>query len=83
MPELKNVNVISMTIMIEGGMKSMSNIPQTDFTKVIEVNAYDAKEFIGHIQDQINILNIVNKFQEAKHWEALKVKAEVLLKVKI
>jgi len=58
-------------------------LPQTDFTRTIEVNAYDAKVFIGHIQDQINILNVVNKFQEAKHWEALKVKAEELLKVKI
>jgi hypothetical protein len=61
----------------------MSELPQTDFTRTIEVNAYDAKEFIGHIQDQINVLNLVNKFQEAKHWEALKVKAEELLKVKI
>jgi hypothetical protein len=58
-------------------------LPQTDFTKVIEVNAYDAKVFIGHIQDQIEILKVVNKFQEAKHWEDLKVKAEELLKVKI
>jgi hypothetical protein len=61
----------------------VSNIPQTDNTRTIEVNVYDAKVFIGHIQDQINILNLVNKFQEAKHWEALKVKAEELLKVKI
>jgi hypothetical protein len=58
-------------------------LPQTDFTRTIEVNAYDAKVFMGHIQDQINVLNLVNKFQEAKHWEALKVKAEELLKVKI
>jgi len=58
-------------------------LPKTDFTKTIEVNAYDAKVFIGHIQDQINVLNMVNKFQEAKHWEALRVKAEELLKVKI
>jgi hypothetical protein len=58
-------------------------LPQTDFTRTIEVNAYDAKVFMGHIQDQINVLNLVNKFQEAKHWEALKVKAEELLKVKV
>jgi hypothetical protein len=58
-------------------------LPQTDFTRTIEVNAYDAKVFIGHIQDQINVLNLVNKFQEVKHWEALKVKAEELLKVKV
>ena len=69
--------------MNRGGMRNMSNIPQTDFTRTIEVNAYDAKVFIGHIQDQINVLNLVNKFQEAKHWEALKVKAEILLKVTI
>jgi hypothetical protein len=61
----------------------MVDLPKTDFTRTIEVNAYDAKEFIGHIQDQIEILKVVNKFQEAKHWEALKVKAEELLKVRI
>jgi hypothetical protein len=63
--------------------ESPITLPQTDFTKTIEVNAYDAKVFIGHIQDQIDILNVVNKHKEAKHWEALKVKAEELLKVKI
>jgi len=81
MTELKNVNVISTMIMIEKGMQNMSNIPQTDNTRTIPVNVYDAKVFITKIQSQIEILEMVNKHDEAKHWKTLLESANELLNV--
>ena len=81
MPELKNANVISTMIMIEKGMRNMSNIPQTDNTRTIPVNVYDAKVFITKIQSQIEILEMVNKHDEAKHWKSILQSAEELLNV--
>ena len=81
MPELKNVNAISTMIMIEKGMQNMSNIPQTDNTRTIPVNVYDAKVFITKIESQIEILEMVNKHDEAKHWKTLLESANELLNV--
>lgn len=59
----------------------MSNIPQTDFTRTIPVNVYDAKVFLGKIQSQIEILEMLNKNDEAKHWKTLLESANELLNV--
>jgi len=66
-------------IMIEKGMRNMSNIPQTDNTRTVPVNVYDAKVFITKIQSQIEILEMVNKHDEAKHWKTLLESANELL----
>lgn len=59
----------------------MSNIPQTDNARTIAVNVYDAKVFITKIQSQIEILEMVNKYDEAKHWKSILQAAEELLNV--
>jgi len=56
-------------------------IPQTDNTRTIPVNVYDAKVFITKIQSQIEILEMVNKHDEAKHWKTLLESANELLNV--
>ena len=57
------------------------NLPQTDNTRTIPVNVYDAKVFITKIQSQIEILEMVNKHDEAKHWKSILQSAEELLNV--
>jgi hypothetical protein len=57
-------------------------LPKTDFTKTVEVNVYDAKVFLGKIHSQIDVLEVVNKHDEAKHWRSLLKSAEELLNVK-
>jgi len=54
-------------------------IRQTDNTRTIPVNVYDAKVFITKIQSQIEILEMVNKHDEAKHWKTLLKSANELL----
>jgi len=70
--------------MSQGGMRNVSNIPQTDFTRTIEVNVYDAKLFLGRIKSQIDFFEqIVDRPNEAKHWKTLLASAEELLNVKL
>jgi hypothetical protein len=57
-------------------------LPKTDFIKTVEVNVYDAKVFLGKIHSQIDVLEVVNKHDEAKHWKSLLKSAEELLNVK-
>jgi len=59
--------------------KQESIIPQTDNTRIIPVNVYDAKVFITKIQSQIEILEMVNKQDEAKHWKSILQSANELL----
>lgn len=59
-----------------------TELPKTDFTKTVEVNVYDAKVFLGKMQSQIDVLEVVNKHDEAKHWKSLLKSAEELLNVK-
>lgn len=56
-------------------------LPQTDNTRTIPVDVYDAKVFITKIQSQIEILEMVNKHDEAKHWKTLLESANKLLNV--
>lgn len=58
------------------------DLPKTDFTKTVEVNVYDAKVFLGKIHSQIDVLEMLNKHNEAKHWKSLLKSAEELLNVK-
>jgi len=51
--------------------KCFSIIPKTDNTRTIPVNVYDAKVFITKIESQIEILEMVNKHNEAKHWKTV------------
>lgn len=53
-------------------------IPKTDFTKQIQVNAYEARNFIGRIETQISILETLNKSDEAKHWRDINGQAHKL-----
>lgn len=59
-------------------MKTENTIPQTDFTTIIPITKYDAKQFIGRIQSQIEILEMVNKKDEARHWQELSRQAHLL-----
>jgi len=56
-------------------------LPQTDFTRTIPVNVYDSKVFLGKRKSQIDILEMVNKYDEAKHWKTLLESANELLNV--
>jgi len=56
-------------------------LPQTDFTRTIPVTVYDAKVFITKIESQIEILEMVNKHDEAKHWKTLLESGKELLNV--
>ena len=57
-------------------------LPQTDNTRTIEVNVYDAKLFLGRIQSQIDFFEqIVDRPNEAKHWKTLLESAKELLNV--
>lgn len=58
-----------------------NQLPQTDNTRTISVNVYDAKVFITKIESQIEILEMVNKHDEAKHWKTLLKSANELLNV--
>lgn len=65
-----------------GGGRMSIELPKTDFTKTVEVNVYDAKVFLGKIQSQIDVLEVVNKHNEAEHWKSILRSAEELLNVK-
>ena len=73
---------MSMINMNRGGMQNMNNIPQTDNTRTIEVNVYDAKLFLGRIESQVDFFEqIVDRPNEAKHWKTLLESAKELLNV--
>lgn len=56
-------------------------LEQTDFTRTIALTAYDAKMFLGKIETQIEICQMVNKHSEAEHWSTLRDQAKELFKL--
>lgn len=57
---------------------TVTYLPPTDFTRTIPVTVYDAKQFIGRIETQIEILETLNKPDEAKHWRDINGQAHKL-----
>lgn len=55
----------------------MTELPQTDFTRKIEVTAYDAKMFIAKIESQLSMCETLN-LPDAKYWRAISRDAHLL-----